>query len=52
MPTGQAEPSALVVSGILAATFGGYHLAYAAAVWALGEDRAESVPPSTEREHV
>jgi hypothetical protein len=30
------EPSALVVSGILAATFGVFHLAYAAAVWALG----------------
>ena len=36
---GQAEPSALVVSGIMAGTFGGFHLAYAAAVWALGEDR-------------
>jgi len=39
MPPGQLDPSALVVSGILAATFGGFHLAYAAAVWALGEDR-------------
>jgi len=52
MPSGQPEPSALVVSGILAATFGGFHLAYAAAVWALGEDRTESVPSTTEREHV
>ncbi len=42
------EPSALVVSGIMAATFGGYHLAYAAAVWALGEDRIDSVPSTTD----
>jgi hypothetical protein len=28
MPNPHAEPSALVVSGIMAATFGGYHLAY------------------------
>jgi hypothetical protein len=42
MPPGHGEPSALVVSGIMAATFGGYHLAYAVAVWALGEDRAAS----------
>jgi hypothetical protein len=41
-----AEPSALVVSGLMAATFGGLHLAYAAAVWALGTERAES--PATE----
>jgi hypothetical protein len=41
---GQAEPSALVVSGIMAATFGGFHLAYAAAVWALGEDRKRTTP--------
>jgi hypothetical protein len=47
MPPGHEEPSALVVSGIMAATFGGFHLAYAAAVWALGEDRAESTPPAT-----
>jgi hypothetical protein len=34
------EPSALVVSGILAATFGVFHLAYAAAVWAMsGNDK-------------
>ena len=47
MPPGHGEPSALVVSGILAATFGGYHLAYAAAIWALGGDQAESAPPTT-----
>jgi hypothetical protein len=52
MPPGHGEPSALVVSGILAATFGGYHLAYAAAIWALGGDRYDSVPPATEPEHV
>jgi hypothetical protein len=52
MPHGQAEPSALVVSGIMAATFGGFHLAYAAAVWALGEERVESPAPSTGIEHV
>jgi hypothetical protein len=47
MPPGHAEPSALVVSGIMAATFGGYHLIYAVAVWALGEERAESASPTT-----
>ena len=52
MPPGHAEPSALVVSGIMAATFGGYHLAYAAAVWALGEDRDEPVAPTNGPEHV
>ena len=36
---GQTEPSTLVVSGIIAGTFGGIHLAYAATVWALGEER-------------
>jgi hypothetical protein len=46
MPTGHSEPSALVVSGIMAATFGGYHLIYAAAVWAMGEEREEA-PPAT-----
>ena len=46
------EPSALVVSGIMAATFGGYHLAYAAAVWALGEERDEPVPSTTGTENV
>jgi len=47
MPHGHGEPSALVVSGIMAATFGGYHLVYAAAVWALGEDRSEATTPET-----
>ena len=46
------EPSTLVVSGVMAATFGGYHLAYAAAVWALGEDRDEPVPSTTGTENV
>ncbi len=45
MPPGHGEPSALVVSGLMAATFGGYHLAYAAVVWALGEERV--VAPAT-----
>jgi hypothetical protein len=40
MPNPHVPPSALVVSGIMAATFGGFHLAYAAVVWALGEERA------------
>lgn len=52
IPAGQGEPSALVVSGLMAATFGGYHLAYAAAVWALGEDKVESTPPLTGTENV
>jgi hypothetical protein len=52
MPAGQGEPSALVVSGLMAATFGAYHLAYAAAVWALGEDRAPSALPVTGLEDV
>jgi hypothetical protein len=52
MPNTHVEPSALVVSGIMAATFGGYHLAYAAAVWAMGEDRDESVPSTTGTENV
>jgi hypothetical protein len=52
MPNPHVEPSALVVSGIMAATFGGFHLAYAAAVWALGEDREEPASPVTESEHV
>src|ERR1700677_158363 len=42
MPNPHIEPSALVVSGLLAATFGGFHLAYAAVVWALGEERREA----------
>jgi hypothetical protein len=52
MPNPQVEPSALVVSGIMAATFGGFHLAYAAAVWALGEERTEPVPSTTGTENV
>jgi hypothetical protein len=52
MPNPHVEPSALVVSGIMAATFGGYHLAYAAAVWALGEERDESAPSTTGTENV
>ncbi|MCE0482745.1 MAG: hypothetical protein LV479_00740 [Methylacidiphilales bacterium] len=48
MPDGHTEPSALVVSGLMAATFGGFHLIYAAAVWALGEERS----PSAVTEHV
>ena len=52
MPNPHVEPSALVVSGIMAATFGGFHLAYAGAVWALGEEKEESASPVTESEHV
>jgi hypothetical protein len=52
MPNPHVEPSALVVSGIMAATFGGFHLAYAAFVWALGEEKEESSLPTTESEHV
>ena len=52
MPNPHIEPSALVVSGIMAATFGGYHLAYAAAVWALGEERPEQLPSTTGPENV
>ncbi len=48
MPSGHGEPSALIVSGIMAGTFGGYHLIYAVAVWALGEDRIESASPEAE----
>jgi hypothetical protein len=52
MPPGMGEPSALVVSGLMAATFGGYHLVYAAAVWALGEDRVETTSTSPVSGHV
>jgi hypothetical protein len=52
VPPGQQDPSGLVVSGILAATFGGFHLAYAAAVWALGEDGDTSSLPAGKGEHV
>ncbi len=34
------ENSPLAASWLMAATFGGFHLAYAAVVWALGEERA------------
>ena len=37
-----AQPSALVVSGLMAATFGGLHLAYAAAAWAMGGERDDA----------
>jgi hypothetical protein len=52
LPNPHVEPSALVVSGIMAATFGGFHLAYAAAVWALGEEREEPASSATGSEHV
>jgi len=51
MPNPHIEPSAVIVSGIMAATFGGYHLAYAAAVWAMGEEKDE-VSTQTEPENV
>ena len=49
---GRGEPSALVVSGILAATFGGFHLAYAAVVWALGEEKVPPAESTMDRKHV
>jgi hypothetical protein len=52
VPPGSGEPSALVVSGLMAATFGGFHLAYAAAVWALGEDTVETASTSPVSGHV
>ena len=52
MPPGTGEPSALVVSGLMAATFGGFHLVYAAAVWALGEDQGETKSTSPVSGHV
>jgi hypothetical protein len=52
MADGHGEPTALTVSAIMAATFGGFHLAYAAAVWALGEERSEAVPSTTGTENV
>jgi hypothetical protein len=48
MPNPHVEPSALVVSGIMAATFGGFHLAYAAVVWAMGGERTDAAPTGTE----
>jgi hypothetical protein len=47
---GLIQPSTLVVSGIMAALFGGIHLAYAAVVWALGEERQEA--PQNQPSHV
>jgi hypothetical protein len=52
LPNPHLEPSALVVSGLMAATFGGYHLAYAAVVWALGEEKSAPLSSSTEIENV
>jgi hypothetical protein len=53
LAAGQAEPSTLVVSGIMAGTFGGLHLAYAAAVWAMGgEPRWSADPKQTAAGHV
>ncbi len=46
------EPSTFVVSGIMAATFGGFHLVYAIAVWALGEDCSEPAASRSEAAHV
>ena len=48
---GSIEPSTLAASGLMAATFGGFHLVYAVTVWALGEAREPSSPTS-EAEHV
>jgi hypothetical protein len=42
----EAETSALVASGIMATTFGGFHLIYATAVWVLGDDRSATAPGS------
>jgi hypothetical protein len=44
--------SPLTASWLMAATFGGFHLAYAAAVWALGEERADTPIASTGTENV
>jgi hypothetical protein len=49
MPAPHVEPSALVVSGLMAATFGGFHLVYAVAVGLLGEETAAA---PAESEHV
>jgi hypothetical protein len=49
LQAGQTDPSTLVVSGIMAGAFGGLHLAYAAVVWAMGEERrwsAENKQPA------
>lgn len=52
MPNPHLEPSALVVSGIMAATFGGFHLVYAVAVGLLDEDRADAPAALNETGHV
>jgi hypothetical protein len=52
MPNPHLEPSALVVSGIMAATFGGFHLVYAVAVGLLEEDRADAPAALNETGHV
>jgi hypothetical protein len=52
MPNPHLEPSALVVSGIMAATFGGFHLVYAVAVGLFEEDRAEVPAALNETGHV
>jgi hypothetical protein len=52
MPNPHLEPSALVVSGIMAATFGGFHLVYAVAVGLFEEDRAETPAALNETGHV
>ena len=44
---GHSEPTTLMISGLMAATFGGYHLLYALAVWMLGEDQDEAAPSVT-----
>jgi hypothetical protein len=50
--TGDVMDSPLAASWLMAATFGGFHLAYAALVWALGEERSEAPAPSTGTENV
>ena len=47
---GQSDPSVTIVSAVLAATFGGFHLVYAMVVWARGEDQAPA--PTSEAAHV
>ena len=46
-----AGSPALAVSGLMAATFGGFHLVYAVTVWAV-VGKQEFSPPATEAEHV
>ena len=49
---GQAAPSVTIVSAVLAATFGGFHLVYAMVVWARGEDQAKAPASGGEAAHV